>query len=157
MIPNCNTSVACCCVHFEPISLHLTVQVDGRLDSTSAFIQWRGLEDQCDDIVYYRDPSGDCKQFSCGTQLPVPGLSCPNGYLVVVLGYWYKQGFDHYVMSCPLGSVILIGGLTQYHSNHFLMKIFSVVLTKQAFHVESVKMAMLSNMEQQIVFWRTFV
>ena len=104
--------------------------------------------------MHYRDPNGDCKQLSCGTQLPVPGLSCPNGYLVFVPGYWYKQGFDHYVMSCPLG---FCDPDRWINSNHFLMKIFSVVLTGQAFHVESVKMAMLSNMEQQIVFWRTFV
>ena len=53
--------------------------------------------------MHYHDTNGDCKHLSCDTRLPAPGLSCPNGYLVAVPGYWYKQGFHHYVMSCPLG------------------------------------------------------
>jgi len=97
-----NNMAACCCVYYEPISLHLIVNANNLIDSTTAVIEWSGLESQCNDIMHYHD-NGDCKHLSCNTRLPAPGLSCPNGYLVVVPGYWYKQGFRHYVMSCPLG------------------------------------------------------
>ncbi|XP_065900907.1 uncharacterized protein [Dysidea avara] len=98
-----NNSGACCCVYYKPISLHLTINVGGVVDLRSAVIKWRQLENHCYDIMHYRDANGICKQLSCDARLPAPGMSCPNGYLVVVPGYWYEDGFYHYVISCPSG------------------------------------------------------
>jgi len=70
-------------------------------------LDWQGLVGNCSDIMHYNDPLGEgCTLVTCqnlnarNTELP-PGFQCLQGDVVVTPGYWYSNGLQHYVTSCP--------------------------------------------------------
>ncbi|XP_065910453.1 uncharacterized protein [Dysidea avara] len=109
-------AMACCQSVIDPanpFSVRLKVEVAGVASNlTTATVRWRGYADYCNDFMHHyldlHDQTLHCVRLSCSVvsqgviNIPAPGLTCPNGFLVAAPGYWYDDGFRTYVVSCPL-------------------------------------------------------
>jgi len=68
-------------------------------------MQWTDANISCNDIGHYINGSGDCVNLTCATvskrfNYLLPGMECPLGYMTITPGYWYDNGFKHYVIAC---------------------------------------------------------
>ena len=108
LISRDENAMACCNLYGQEQVFFSLLPFDAILYEQEITVQWEGQN--CTDILHlYNGIFEDCQQLTCydlksennKTIYAPPGFRCQQGYLAVIPGYWYDNGLNNFVISCP--------------------------------------------------------
>ena len=103
-------TIACCNLDHQEHTIRVILLVDKAIpclyeQGVETMVQWKGQN--CSDVLHH-DENEECPLLTCHdlksenkTIYAPPGFRCNQGNLAVIPGYWYDNGLNNFVISCP--------------------------------------------------------